>query len=275
VSAFVDTIIASLLGSGPVAALAAAQTLASMPVSLFGMSVSAAELPAMSSATGSKEEVAAALRQRIIRGLRQIAFFVVPSAAAFLAFGGVIAAALFQTGKFTADDSRLVWAILAGSAVGLLASTLARLYNSGFNALHDTRTPLKYALLRVGLTIVLGYLFAVPLPALLGVEPRWGTAGLTASAGMAAWIEYHLLRRGLNQRIGESGLPLGMLSKLWVAALGGIAVGFGIYGQTRGVGVIGRAALVLIPFGLTYLGLTVLLKVPEASGAFNRLLRRR
>lgn len=274
-SAFVDTIIASLLGSGPVAALAAAQTLASMPVSLFGMSVSAAELPAMSSATGSKEEVAAALRERINRGLRQIAFFVVPSAAAFLAFGGVIAAALFQTGKFTADDSRLVWAILAGSAVGLLASTLARLYNSGFNALHDTRTPLKYALLRVGLTIVLGYLFAVPLPPLLGIEPRWGTAGLTASAGMAAWIEFHLLRRGLNQRIGESGLPLGMLSKLWVAALGGIAVGFSIYGQTQGVGVIGRAALVLVPFGLTYLGLTVLLRVPEAAGAFNRLRRLR
>ena len=47
-------------------------------------------------------------------GLRQIAFFVVPSAVAFLALGDVVAAALFQTGRFTYDDAVYVWAILGG-----------------------------------------------------------------------------------------------------------------------------------------------------------------
>jgi putative peptidoglycan lipid II flippase len=272
-SGFVDTIIASLLGQGPVTALQAAQNLTSMPVSLFGMSVSAAELPAMSSETGSDAEIAVALRDRINRGLRHIAFFVVPSAAAFLAFGGVIAAALFQTGKFTADDARFVWSILAGSAVGLLAATLGRLYNSGHYALRDTRTPLRCSLVRMTLTIVLGLLFAIPLPPLLGIEPRWGTAGLTASAGLAAWVEFHLLRRSMTRKIGPSGLPLPLLGQLWLAALGGILVGLAVYARTGGVGVIGRAALVLIPYGLTYVLLTIAFRVPEAMGLLKRLRR--
>ena len=44
---------------------------------------------------------------------------------AFLALGDAITAALFQTGRFTGQDSKYVWAILAGSAVGL--DLLARL----------------------------------------------------------------------------------------------------------------------------------------------------
>ena len=90
-----------------------------------------------------------ALRDRLDNGLRQIAFFVVPSAMAFLALGDVIAAALLQTGRFTHDDAVYVWGILAGSAVGLLASTLGRLYSSTYYALRDTRTPLRYAVIRV------------------------------------------------------------------------------------------------------------------------------
>src|SRR5215470_9110374 len=64
-SAYVDTVIASFLPGGAVAALASAQVLYTLPVSLFGMSISAAELPAMSSATGTSAEVADALRARL------------------------------------------------------------------------------------------------------------------------------------------------------------------------------------------------------------------
>ena len=122
------------------------------------------------------------------RGLRQIAYFVIPSAAAFLAFGDVIAALLFQRGKFTAADSRYAWGILAGAAIGLLASTMGRLYSSTYYALHDTRTPLRFALVRVTLTTLLGYLFALWLPPHIGIDAHWGAAGLTASAGIAGWI---------------------------------------------------------------------------------------
>src|SRR3954453_3160326 len=186
-SAYIDSMIATLLPTtGAVAALGYAQLLYTLPVSLFGMSISAAELPAMSGAAGV--DAHDVLRERLNLGLRHIAYFVVPSAVAFLALGDVIAAALFQTGRFTHGDAVFVWAILAGSAVGLLASTLGLLYSSTYYALRDTRTPLRYAVIRVVLTTVLGYLFAMVLPPLLGISSLWGTAGLTISAGVAGWL---------------------------------------------------------------------------------------
>ncbi|HEX7335210.1 MAG TPA: murein biosynthesis integral membrane protein MurJ, partial [Pyrinomonadaceae bacterium] len=157
ISAFVDAFLASFLGQGAVVALTYAQSLYTLPVSLFGMSVSAAELPAMSKTLGKAEVVAETLRHRLDEGLRRISFFIVPSAVAFLALGDVIAAVLYQTGKFTRDDSIYVWTILAGASVGLLASTLGRLYSSTYYALRDTRTPLLYAVTRVGLGSLLGY----------------------------------------------------------------------------------------------------------------------
>src|SRR5262249_56928224 len=73
-SGYIDTLIASLLPTGAVAALLNAQTIGLLPVSLFGMSVSAAELPVMSGAMGVDPQAYAALQRRLDAGLRQIAF---------------------------------------------------------------------------------------------------------------------------------------------------------------------------------------------------------
>ena len=270
-SAYVDSLIASLLGTGAVTGLQNASTLYTLPVSLFGMSVSAAELPAMSGEAGLDPQASAALRGRLNGGLRQIAFFVVPSALAFLAFGDVIAAALFQTGRFTHRDAVTVWGILAGSAVGLLASTLGRLYSSTYYALRDTRTPLNYAIIRVALTTVLGYAFAIPLRRLLGIDEIWGAAGLTASAGIAGWVEMLLLRSTLNARIGPSGVPARYIAKLWTAALAGAALGWGTKIAVPISQPIAEAIVVIGVYGVGFLAMTLVLRIPESSTAIARL----
>lgn len=272
ISAFVDSMLASLISQQAVAALMYAQSLYTLPVSLFGMSVSAAELPEMSSAVGTSDEIAATLRQRLEAGLRRIALFIVPSVVAMLALGDVMTAVLYQTGKFDQNASRYVWGILAGSTIGLLASTLGRLYASTYYALHDTRTPLLYATLRVTTGIALGYLIALHAPDWLGIDRKWGAAGLTAASGIAGWIEFILLRRTLNQRIGRTGLSAGYLAKLWLSAVAGAAVAWGIklLIGTRHPAIV--ASLVLIPFGLTYFALAWLLRVPEADAVIKRTL---
>ena len=268
ISAYVDQVFASLLGTGAVAALTNAQTLYILPVSLFGMSVSAAELPAMSSASGPAPDVSEYLRTRLNRGLRRIAFFVVPSAMAFLALGDLITAALFESGRFHHADSLYVWGILAGSAIGLLASTLGRLYSSTYYALHDTRTPLRYAVIRVSLTIAFGYVCAILAPAWLGIERRWGAAGLTASAGVAGWIEFALLRRTLNGRIGVTGLPLSLMLKLWTAAAGAAALAWAAKLQTP-------APFLILPiYGVGYLAATYAMRVEECVSTVHRIARR-
>jgi putative peptidoglycan lipid II flippase len=275
ISAYVDTLLASLLPTGAVAGLMNAQLLYTLPVSLFGMSVSAAELPAMSGAVGVDDDAGTTLRRRLDAGLRQIAFFVVPSAMAFLALGDVIAAAIFQTGRFTHGDAIYVWGILAGSAVGLLATTLGRLYSSTYYALRDTRTPLRYAILRVALTILLGYLAALPLPRWLGIDPRWGTAGLTASAGIAGWIEMLLLRASLNARIGTTGLPASYTAKLWLSTLVAAVVAWGIKLTFLPPNRILDAIVILGPYGVVFFAMTAAFRIPEAAAVFSRLSRLR
>ncbi len=273
ISAFVDEFLATFLGHGAVVALTYAQSLYTLPVSLFGMSVSAAELPAMSKALGTERTVADTLRQRLDNGLQRIAFFIVPSSMAFLALGDVIAAVLYQTGRFTRADSLYVWAILAGSSIGLLASTLGRLYSSTYYALRDTRTPLRYAVVRVVLTSVLGYLCSIPLPSLLGIDSRWGTAGLTASAGLAGWVEFILLRSALNKRIGKTGLPPASVAKLWFAAFLGAIVGWSfklLLGQRHPIPM---ALVVLGGYGVTYFAVTFGFGIRESRNIIGRGLR--
>ncbi len=254
--------------------LAYAQVLYTLPVSLFGMAVSAAELPAMASATGSVEEIAAYLRGRLDGGLERIAFYIVPSAVAFLALGDVISAVLFESGRFTRADSVWVWQILGGSTIGLLASTWGRLYSSTFYALRDTRTPLRFAIVRVVLTTVLGYIAALRLPGWLGLDPRLGVAGLTASAGIAGWVEFFLLRREITRRIGSTGVNAAFTFRLWGAAILSALIAWGCKLGLGGGHRIPYALVILAAYGLSFLVIASLMQIPEATAMTNRLRRR-
>jgi len=273
-SGYVDLIIAGACGEAAVAALGYAQTLYLLPGSLFGMAVSAAELPAMASVRGETEIAYARLRDRLNAGMERIAFYVVPSVVAFLILGNVIIAGLLQTGRFRGSDTRYVWAILAGSTVGLLASTLGRLDSSTYFALRDTRTPLRFALLRIALTTVLGYLAALPLPRALGLDVKWGAVGLTASAGIAGWVEFAMLRRGLTHKIGRTGLKVRYVATLWAAALPAAGVAWFI-GHVLPPLLPSVVAMIVLPaYGLLYLALGHALQIPEAAVLTSRLRRR-
>ena len=239
-SALIDMWLASYLPVGAIAALAYAQNLYLLPVSLFGMAVSASELPEMSSST---TEV---LRTRLSAGLKRISFFVIPSVVAFIALGDIAVGAIYQHGKFTAANSHYVWIVLAGSGIGLLASTQGRLFSSAFYALKDTRTPLKFAIIRVTLTTVLGYIGA----------KLYGAAGLTASAGVSGWIEFLLLRRALTARIGKAPVSMALMARLWASAIIAAAVAWAIKLHWPIAQPKLEAVVTLIPFGVVYLLLT-------------------
>ena len=272
VSSYIDSVIASLLPTGAVAALGYAQIISVLPISLFSMSVSAAELPALSSATGSREQVAQVLRTRLTAGLRRISFLVAPSAVAFLVLGDVIAGALYQTGRFHRADSVYVWGVLAGSSVGLLASALGRLYSSAYYALLDTRTPLKFAVVRVALTTAGGLICALWLPGYLQIQAKWGVAGLTASAGVAGWVEFYLLRRGLSRHIGLVSVPASLMAKLWSLALIAAAAAYGIKSAVGTNHPLPLAVVALGTYGAIYFVGALIAGVDEARQIGRRFL---
>lgn len=271
-SAYIDGLLASLLPTGAVTGLANAQLLYTLPVSLFGISVAASELPAMAGMYGVSGHEA--VRNRLEAGLRRIAYFTVPSSVAFLALGDVVSAAVLQTGRFTSADAVYVWAILGGASIGLVASTLGRLYSSTYYALGDPRTPVRFAVIRLALTTVLGYIGALWVPGVLGIDSQWGAVGLTASAGVAGWVEMFLLRGGLHPRIGHAGPAARYMITLWTSALLAAAVGRGLKHVLPPLHPMIVGGLVLVPFGLTYVALTLGFKVSEASAAMRTAFRR-
>lgn len=273
ISSQIDTAIATLLPTGAVTALYNATQLYQLPVSLFGMGVSSAALPSMSAAAA--ENVIDVLRERLLGGQRAIAVLVIPSMMAFLAFGDVIIGLLLQHGRFTATDTRYVWGVLAGSAVGLLATTIGRLYTAAFFALGDTKTPMRCALIRVGVVAALGWMMALKLPGLIGLQAQWGAAGLTASAGFAGWIEFSLLRRALQRRIGGVGVPFGFLAKAWATACVTALPATALRWAIPHAWLITRGLVILTLFGGSYLAAGYVLGFVDVDDVRAVIARRR
>ncbi len=293
ISGYVDTFIASFLPSGAFTNIVFAQTIYMLPISLFGMSVAAAELPQMAGQTGTDEEIHTAIRKRIQRGLRQVAFFVVPTTVAFILLGRLLVAALFQTGKFGAHTTLIVWYILVGSTIGLLVATLGRLYSSAFYALRDTRTPFRFAVARVIVGASLGFLLAFPfrhafgailvsvgLPVPAGDIGVLGAVGITAASGIAAWVEYLLLRRGLQRRIGALENMTGFYVRLWVSAIAAGVLALvcdrlflNDVAQRLFLPHVMEAIAASGIFGIVYFTGVTLLGVPEARATLSRFKR--
>ena len=147
-----------------------------------------------------------------------------PSAVSCLVLGDVIAATLLQTGRFTAADSTYVWAILAGSSIGLVASTQSRLFGVAHFAMSDTKTPFRFTLVRLTAGTILGFIGAVLVPGALRIDPKWGAAGLTAAGGIAGWIELWLLRASLRRRVGDVTPPFSYAARLWAGAFAAAGV---------------------------------------------------
>lgn len=266
-SGWADLILASLLAQGAVAALGYAQTLYMLPVSLFGMSVAAAELPELARRGAGRADE---LRLRVNAGLRQIAFFVVPSMIGYFVLGDIVVSALYQRGTFEHADTLLVYLVLMGYTVGLLASTGTRLFTSASFALHDTKTPAKFALVRVTLAAAVGYALMFRFEA-FSVDGRLlGPLGLSLAAGLAAWVEWGLLRRHLRRRLGHVAIPGGVLLRMLFAATAASVVGRIVATLLPAMAPIVMAAIVLPVFGIGYLALARLLRIPEAE----RMLRR-
>lgn len=259
-SGWADVVLAAMLAEGAVAVLGYAQTFYVLPISLFGMSVAASELPELSRMRSQDREV---LAGRVAHALRTVSFFVIPSVVGYLLLGDVIVAALFQTGAFDTAQSLVTWAVLAGYTLGLAASTRSRVLSSAFYALRDTRTPARVATLRVVVSALVGVALMFPLDRYGFPSLRLGAMGLALGASVGAWLEYGLLTRALRNRVGSHGPGSGPLVRMTLAAV--VAGAAGVLLQV--VLPPSHPALVgletLLAFGVVYLGLARLLGVDQ------------
>jgi putative peptidoglycan lipid II flippase len=239
-----------------VSALGYAQLVQVLPVSLFGVSVAAVSLPEL-----SRDATAALpnelLRARIATAFRRVTFFVLPSAFAFAALGPVIVGALFQTGRFSAEDSALVGGVLAAYGIGLVGQATVKLFASGFYALRDTRTPVKIAtlslLVSTGLAVVL--------------MRRYGPAGIAFGSSLGATLNVVLHLRDLDRRIGAILTPSDWRAAAVSGGSAAVAAAAGVAAThfATAAGPIPLALVALGIFAVTYLALGLALKHPDAA----------
>ncbi len=285
-SGYVDLwLVGRLSVVGALAGLTNAQILYQLRISLFGMAVSAAELPEISAAAGGDvargSKGATELRRRLGAAALRTLFFVVPSAVALALIGDHIVALLWldMNGRFLVSDTIAIWVVLMGFSVGIVPATLGRLVATSFFAMHDTRTPLRFALARIIVGALLSVLFLFVIPQFLPPDffaghEVWRVAGLSIGGSIAFWLEFALLRAAFERKLGPPEKRRGHLSKLLIsvviAAAVGIALRFSFDDLTSKLGNL----VVIGGFGLSYLVMTSVLRVSELP-AIGNLLRRR
>ncbi len=226
-SGFADGFLASFLVTGSVSALSFANMIMSLPVALFGIAVSASSLPELSreadlSTTteggGAMRRLStaqrAAVQTRVQNGLARILFYVVPSAVVFIAFGDLVIGVLLVSGEFGAAQQTLVHATLAAYAVGLIGFSSNRLMATVFHAMQDYRTPLRYSMVSVAVSIVtaaaLAYYFR---------SNRFAVAGIAFGAALGSWVNFALLTARVRSVFGSLLSPETRSAVLRVVAL--------------------------------------------------------
>jgi putative peptidoglycan lipid II flippase len=255
VAGLIDTQLGSFAGPGGVASLGYAQLVQTLPISLFGVSVAAVSLPALSvDAAGAGG--ATALRERLAGGFRRIAFFVVPCAFAFMALGSVIVALLFETGRFGRADSRLVGAVLAAYGIGLLGPAAAKLFASGFYALRDTRTPVRISVVALATSAVIAVALIRPL----------GPVGIAIGSSVGGTLNLVLQVTLLGRRVGRilGGDDWQHLGSAVGAALVAAAAGAGTAIAAAAWGVVPRGLAAMAAFGAVYFVVGLALGHPDA-----------
>lgn len=193
----ITTFFASLVSDEAISAVNFAWLVMMTPLGLFGMAISTAVFPTLAEQAARDERE---MRGTLTQALRLILFFTVPSSVGLMLLARPAVTVLFERGAFTSGSTDAVTAALVFYSAGLFAHAGIEILSRGFYALADTRTPVTYAVLSMGLNLV----FAVAL-----VRP-FEVRGLALAVTLATAIECGLLFRALHRRL-ESGLDLGRL----------------------------------------------------------------
>jgi len=290
-AAYLDLLLASFLFTGAVAALGYAQILYLLPISLFAMSVAAAELPELSRSANDDPAVI----RRVQTGLERVGFFVAFVTAAYLAAGRTIVEALYQRGEFDPSDTTVVTLVLGAYSLGLLSISASRLVQNTLYAKGDVRGPARIAGLRVAVAAGVGLVLMMPLdnvvvapdgtiggtlpdvPQAVAADLGWGTlgaVGLALGSAVGAWLEFFLLRRRLRGEINDDiriwrsvarSLPAAAVSLGTMALLGEL---------TEEWPALLAAAVVVGIGGIVYVGVCLVKGPPQAAQTVDAVRRR-
>ncbi len=220
----VNTILASGLAAGSLAALNYAWLLMLLPQGVFAQAVATAAFPTFSAQAARGER--AAMRSTLSATLRAVLYLAVPAAAGLIVLRLPLVQLLFQRGAFTDASTQMVAWALTLYALGLPAHSAVEITVRAFYAQHDTRTPVAIGVAAMGLNIVLSLTFLAAFRA-LGWPPH---GGLALSNSLATTAEMAALLLIIRKRLGglEGRRLTGSLLRIGPAAAAMSAVAWAV-----------------------------------------------
>jgi putative peptidoglycan lipid II flippase len=244
VSLVINAIFASFLVTGSVSWLYYADRLMEFPMGLLGAALGTILLPSLSRhyAMGSTQ----AYSELLDWGLRLTLLLAAPAAVALALLSVPLVTTLFHYGAFGTEDVFATRRAVAAYSVGLIGLVMVKVLAPGFYARQDIKTPVKIALVTLGLTQVMNFAFILPLK----------HAGLALAIGLGACLNAALLLRGLRRRDiyqPQAGWPL-FLFKLAIAVYVMAAVLWIASGSDASWLTMGAAARVSHLTGLVLIG---------------------
>ena len=136
VSFLVNTILASGLVAGSLAALNYAWLLMLLPQGAFAQAVATAAFPTFSAQVAKGQQ--AELRSALAATLRAVLYVTLPAAVGLIVLRRPLVQLLFERGAFTAASTHMVAGALALYALGLPAHSVVEIIVRAFYAMHDT-----------------------------------------------------------------------------------------------------------------------------------------
>ncbi|MFQ5945431.1 MAG: murein biosynthesis integral membrane protein MurJ [Anaerolineae bacterium] len=249
----VNTILASGLAPGSLAALNYAWLLMLLPQGIVAQGVATAAFPALSRLAARADRIG--LRRTLALSLRMVWFLTLPASAGLLILREPLVRLLLERGEFGADSTQAVAYALQFFAVGLVAHATVEILARAFYALQDTRTPVAVGIAGVALNIVLSVSLVGPL----------GHGGLALANTLATWMEMVALVVLLSRKF--DGLPVGELSASGarlVLATGAMGAALAVFRSVSGpnpVAVIAGGGIFL--GAVVYLGIAAFLNSRE------------
>jgi len=210
VEQFSATIISSFLVSGSLTLFNLARTLSFLPVTLFGVSLGQASLPALSGYSNNLKY--SKFRKSLTESLLQIAFLVVPMSVLFIVLRVQLVRLAFGAPTLPWRATIITGQTLAILAISAIFSAAIQLVVRSFYALHDTRIPLYTGAVAALINAILSYL--------LGLYFGLGIIGIAISWSFVAILECLVLTLLIFRRLHFQVLHLAPpLSKILIAGL--------------------------------------------------------
>ncbi|HQB11498.1 MAG TPA: murein biosynthesis integral membrane protein MurJ [Candidatus Omnitrophota bacterium] len=268
----VDATLGLVIGPGANSSLWYGNRLMQFPLGIFALAMGTALLPMLSQQIASGEREAA--KRSLSFALRSVFFIIIPSSVGLIVFREEIIRFLFERGEFDPVSTARSAAVLLGYTIGLFAYSGQKIMAAGYYAAHDTKTPMRTALVSLFLNIVLNLILMIPLK----------EAGLALATSISGIVQFGQLIYYYPKKVGEFPfreiarsffrilLASAAMAGICYASLAGLrSVVPGTDTLAQGIQVLGSILIAII----SYLALCFLFRVPEIHEAVEWIRKKR